>query len=298
MMRKGMNITVLITPVHDCLNPITIDSGGMRIDPHCIRWIMNPYDGFALEEALQLKNEIPETKIQVLGIAPPRCESVFRECLAAGADEAIMIWDDAFEESDSYVCASILAAVLGMQSFDLLLSGWKSSDLEHGQMRPILAELLGLPQISSARKVICGQDESRILVFKRTPGYMARISCPLPAMVTMEKGKQLRYPKFPDRRRAKKIPIPVWDIKKIGLKESNLGRSASLTVVGRFTPPKPTKRSLLATSSGNMSAAVRLKRIMSGGLQDQKESKIWECKDRNSLEKVIDHIIKEKMVVL
>ena len=293
-----MNITVLITPAHDCLNPIAIESDGRRIDPSYIRWILSPYDGFALEEALHLKNEIPDSRIRVLGIAPSRCEAVFRECLAAGADEAIRIWDDAFEESDSYVYALAIASVLHMHSFDLLMSGWKSSDLENGQMRPILAELLALQQITSARKVLCGQDKGRILVLKRIPGYLTRLSCPLPAMVTMEKGNQLRYPTFPDRRRAKRLPVSVLDIKTTGFAESSLGRSASLTVVERFTPPKPTKRSSLAASSGTMSAAARLKHIMSGGPQDQKESKIWECRDKKSLEKIIDHIIMEKMVVL
>lgn len=293
-----MKIIVLITPVHDCLHPIVIESGGKRVASSCIRWIINPYDAFALEEALQIKDDIPGTKVDIIGIAPPQGEATFRECLAVGADGAIRIWDDGLEDSDSYVRASVLAAVLLKQPFDLLLSGWKSSDIEHGQLRPILAELLSVPLITSARKIIPGSDSGRIVALKRIPGHLLRLSSPLPSIVTFEKGRQLRYPKYPDRRKANKMPISVLDFMDIRQSEAGIAELIPLTVVERLTLPKPSKRSALAASEGSISAFDKLKQIMTGGFQDQKENKKWECRDPQSISKVVDHIIKEKIIIL
>ena len=298
MSGKGLNVTVLVTPVHDCLNPVTIESGGKRLVGSSLRWILNPYDAYAMEAALRLREAVPGTFTRVITVAPPDCEKVARAGLAVGIDEAILVWDEALEGSDSYATAIVLAAVLRKQPFDLILAGWRRSDLEQGQVGPMVAELLDLAQITAAREFLPGEDPHEIRVQKRIPGQVFKVSCPLPALVTLEKGPVLRYPKFLDRRRAQNAPIRKLDLRATGLAADQVGTSGSLTQVERITPPKPTKRSALGSAVSGMNTAARLQRILSGGMQEKKESKIWECRDRQSVEKVVEHMLQEKMITL
>ncbi len=297
MNNRGLEVVVFIAPVHDCLNPVAIEPGGKGIVRSSIRWILNPYDAFALEEALRFRDAVTGTRICAMTMAPPASEEVIRECLAVGADEAIRIWDDPMEGSDPHATASVLAAALRKRSFDLVLCGRRRADLEDGQVGPALAEFLGLPQVTGIRKILPGQDRNHVLLHKRIPGYLTKLSCPLPAVVTVEKGQVLRYPRHADRRRARKAGITTLDLEAIGLSEDVVGASGSINRLERFTPPKPTRRSAMASAAGSMTAAARLQRIMGGGVQEKKDSKIWECRDEESTKKVAEHMVKEKMFI-
>jgi len=292
----GPEIVVLIAPVHDCLNPVKIVPGGKEIDPSSLRWVLNPYDAFALEEALRIRDAVPGARIRVMAMASSDSEEVLRGCLAVGADEALRIWDDRMEGSDAYATATALAAALSREAFDLVLCGLRRADLEQAQTGPSLAEILDLPQVTGARKVEPVEDNTRILLHKRVPGYLTKLSCPLPALVTMEKGQVLRYPSLAGRHRAARAEIPCLGVHTVGLQEGNVGSSGSLTRLERFTPPKPTRRSAMASTAGKMTAAARLQRIMGGGVQEKKDSKIWECPDEPSVKKVAEHIVKEKLI--
>lgn len=201
MKGKGLEIVVLIAPVHDCLNPIVTEPGGKRIKSSSLRWVMNPYDAFSLEAALRLRDGVPGSRVRVITMAPVESEGVIRECLSVGADEAGRIWEEGMEDSDPYATASVLAATLRQQSFDLALCGWRRADLEHSQVGPTLAEFLDLPQVTGARDIQVDREVNQILLQKRVPGFLLKLSCPLPAVITMEKGQPLRYPKYRDRQR-------------------------------------------------------------------------------------------------
>jgi electron transfer flavoprotein beta subunit len=298
MNTKGLEIVVLVSPVHDCLNPVAIEPGGKGIVRSSLRWVLNPYDAFGLEEALRLREAVSGTRVSVLMMAPSDGEQILRECMAVGADEAIRIWDHRMEGSDPYATASALVAALQKRTFDLVVCGWRRADLDQGQVGPVLAELLRLPQVTGTRKVLSGKDRKHILLHKRIPGYLTRVSCPLPAVITLEKGQVVRYPRQADRRQAWKRGITTLDLESIGLSEDAVGVFGSINKVERFTPPKPTRRSAMASASGTMTAAARLQRIMGGGVQEKKESKIWECHDKGSVRKVAEHMVKEKMISL
>ncbi|MEW6440589.1 MAG: electron transfer flavoprotein subunit beta/FixA family protein [bacterium] len=298
MKREGLRITILVSAVHDCLNAVAIEPGGKNIRASSLRWILNPADAFALEAALRLRERIQGTRIRAVTVGPPEWEKVLRECLAVGTDEAVRIWDPAFAESDSYATAFILAAALRSEPADLILAGWRRADLEHGQVGPMIAEMLGLPQVTAAREILPAQGNRELLVRKRVPGHTLKLSCSLPALLTVEKGPVLRYPKFIDRRKARSLPVRFLDPAALGLDAGQAGASGSLTRLERITPPKPSKRSALGSTVGGMSTAARLQRIMAGGLQEKKESKIWECKDKRSVERVVEHMVKEKILSL
>ncbi len=295
MMDNVFRIVILISPVHDCRSPIIIGPGGM-VASDSLRWILNPYDAVALEEGLRLRQIVPRCLVSVLSMAATPGDKIIRECLAAGADNAVRIWDDILEGVDPYTTASVLAAALRVEKFELVLGGSTRPDLRYGQVGPMVAELLGLPSITAARAVRHAADRDHVLVEKRVPGRLLSLSCALPALITFEKGPPLRYPTFPGRRRAQSASITVLDLDAVGLSRDAIA-SLAKTSVERFTPPKPTRRSARASDSGSMSLAARFQKITRGGGEDRKESKIWECTDKVSIVKLAEHLLAEKIVV-
>lgn len=298
MDRSGLSILVLICPIHDCLNPVKIAENAKSVLPSSLRWILNPCDAFALEAALRIRDRATGTRVLALSASPPEGERVLRECLAAGANEAVRVWDDVLEGSDPYATARILAGATRLFPVDLVLAGARRADLEEGLVGPMTAEILGIPQITAAREIHWQPGAQDLQVVKRAGGQRLRLSCPLPALVTMEKGFPLRYPRLRDRLRADRAPILLLGLGQTGLTEHEAGMAGSLIEIERITPPKPTRRSALAASVSTMSTAARLQRILAGGLQGPRESKIRECRDAESVEKVVEHMIKEKIVIL
>lgn len=297
MTERGLDIVVLVAPVHDCRNRIAIEPGGKRIDPRSFHWIMNPSDASALETALRLRAATAGARIRVTSMAGPTAEPVLRECLAVGADEVVRVWDDALEACDSYATGVILAAAIQRAHFDVLLCGSRRADLGHGQVGPILTEILKLPFVFAACDVRLGPCADRVVVHKRVPGHLITLSCPLPAMVTLEAGPALRYPRYPDRRRADRCSIPALDLASLGLSVDVI-RSLPRTAVERFTPPKPSRRSAAASDASRMSTAARIRRLIGDDVQDTSDRKAWQCKDRESVEKLVQHMLSEKIVVL
>jgi electron transfer flavoprotein beta subunit len=293
MNETGRNIVITVAPVHDCRNPVVLDPSRGRIDPASRRWVLNPPDMIALEQALRIRDRNPDFRILVVSIAPPSAEHALRECLAVGANEVVRVWGEGVEDADPQGLAVILAAVVRRRPFHLILGGWRRADVEHAQTGPMLAELLGLPQITCARGVEMGRDSNSIRVEKRIPGKMLTMSCSLPALVTMEKGPPLRYPRHPDRRRARKIPITGVDPGAIGL----AGVPPPLVLLERVTSPKPRRRSALGAAAG-IPVIARLQRILSGGAQEKKESTIRPCPDKASTLKTVEYLLKEKLVLL
>lgn len=293
MKERYWNIVVTVAPVHDCQDPVLLDSSRGRIDPASRRWILNPPDTIALEQALRIRDRLPGFRIRVVSVAPPSAEGVLRECLAVGADELVRVWDEGVEDVDPRGLATILAAAIRMGPFELILAGCRRADVEHAQTGPMLAELLGLPQVTYAGYVEVDRDSGSLRAEKRVPGKMLTMSCSLPALVTMEKGPPLRYPRYPDRRSARKVPITGVDLGAIGLERV----PAPLIRLERVTPPKPMRRSALGAATG-MPVVARLQRILSGGGQVKKESNIRPCPDKASTLMAVEHLLKEKLVLL
>ncbi|MBI5575952.1 MAG: electron transfer flavoprotein subunit beta, partial [Deltaproteobacteria bacterium] len=106
------HLVVTAAPVHDCRDPVVLDPVRKQVDPASLRWMLNPPDMIALEQALRLRDRIPGTRIRVVSIAPPAAESVLRECLAVGADEVERVWGEGIEGADPHGVASILAAAV------------------------------------------------------------------------------------------------------------------------------------------------------------------------------------------
>jgi electron transfer flavoprotein beta subunit len=208
-----LNIIVCIKVVSDPEAPLST----FRIDPERLRAIpgqgvppvMNPYDENSLEAALRIK-EKQECKITVISAGKTLPKAVIKKSLAVGADELVIIEDDVFEDADSVTTAAILAAAIKKLGIpDLILTGRLAADTNAGQVGPGVAELLGIPCISIARKIEVNDGRTRV-ERALADGYEV-VESPLPCLITVshELG-ELRQATVKGLMAAQKQPFTTW----------------------------------------------------------------------------------------
>jgi electron transfer flavoprotein beta subunit len=222
-----LNIIVCIKVVTDPEAPSStfkIDPTGKRVLPaQGVPPVLNPYDENALEAALKIKESQP-AKITVISAGKSIPKAVIKKSLAAGTDNLVVIEDEALEEIDSYTTASVLAAaVKKLGSFDLVLAGRMASDTNAGQVGPIMAEELGIPLITDARKIVL--KDGRVTVERvRVNGYdVTETILPCLISVSHECG-ELRQATVKGLMAAQKQPFTTWKLTDLGI-SLPIGRS-------------------------------------------------------------------------
>jgi len=173
------------------LSDVSVDAGNKEVIVDAPQ-VINPFDENALEAALLIQEEM-DAKITVLSLGKKVSDTVLRKSLAAGADELILLQDNAFEKLDSHSMAGALAdAIKKIGEYDLVLTGRQAGDWDSGQVGLILGELLGLPCINLAREIKV--KDGNVLVKKNIPGGYEQVRAKMPALVTVsnEVG-ELRY---------------------------------------------------------------------------------------------------------
>ncbi|RKY46243.1 MAG: electron transfer flavoprotein subunit beta [Candidatus Omnitrophota bacterium] len=202
--------------------------------------IINPFDMYAIEEAIRLKERYG-VQTFVITMGPPQAESALREALSMGIDEAIHLSDKAFAGSDTWATSLVLAkAIEKIGNYDLIICGKQASDGDTAQVGPGIATHLNLPQATYVRKIDSIDGKNKIMRVERLleDGYEI-LEVFLPALITVV--KEINEPRLPSLRgklRAKKQAISVWAHTDLGLKEEEVGLSGSPTqVVKIFTPP-------------------------------------------------------------
>ena len=182
-----------------------------QIDPSGVTWIINPYDEFAIEKALKIKEQINAGEVILLASGPSRTEEAIRQGLAMGADRAIFIKDDALEYADSFVVSKLISNELKNMTFDLVLTGKKVIDIESPQIGVFVAEELGLTHVSfvmkfneidaAGKKIVCDRE---------VDGAHEIIEVQLPALITCDRGEDIpRYASITGIMKAKKKEIVV-----------------------------------------------------------------------------------------
>lgn len=199
-----MNIAVCIKQVPDTETKIKISGDKKWIEEGEINFILNPYDEFAVEEALKIK-EANGGEVTIISLGPDRVTSSIRSALAMGGDKAIHIKTDK-NPVDPMATAGALAQVLNEGDFDLILLGKQAIDDDNQQIGPILAEKLGI----SAANVVTKLEVSaqKIVADRQIEGGFERVECELPAIVTAQRGlNEPRYASLKGIMAAKKITI-------------------------------------------------------------------------------------------
>jgi electron transfer flavoprotein beta subunit len=221
-----MNIVVCVKQVPDTETKIKVKDG--QIDHSETKYVVNPYDEYAIEEGLRIKERLGEGKITLLSTGPQRVQDALKSGLAVGADEAIHLTDEAFEGSDPYSTALILSRALQKLEHDLILCGKQGVDEDHAQVGIILAELLDLPHISVVTKLDISEDKSGVVAQREVEGGHEVVEAPLPAVITAQKGlNEPRYASIKGIMAVKKKVIPEWGMTELGIEQDQVGAEAA-----------------------------------------------------------------------
>ncbi|MDD2901371.1 MAG: electron transfer flavoprotein subunit beta/FixA family protein [Syntrophales bacterium] len=216
----------------------------VRLDPvthtlkrEGIKSIINPFDLYALEEGLRVKESQGGT-VTVLTMGPPQAEEALREALGFGADAAVLLSDRAFAGADTWATALTLAkAIEKMGGADLIFTGKQAIDGDTAQVGPMLAAIMDISLASWARKVSFNTDGKVEVERLLDHGYDA-VEVMLPALISVVKEiNEPRLPSFKAKLKAKKEPIPVWGLDDLGLKAEEVGLAGSFTQVVKVFPP-------------------------------------------------------------
>ncbi|WP_035507485.1 electron transfer flavoprotein subunit beta/FixA family protein [Halobacillus karajensis] len=233
-----MNIVVILKQTMDLEEQVTIE--GLKIDNENVELILNPYDEYAVEEAVKLKEE-HGGGVTAITFGKPEAESALRTALAMGADKAILVEQE--RELDESSIAKILAAAIRDNEFDIILGGNMSVDNGASQVGPRVAEELDIPHISTLTKLDI--DGENVRAERDSEGDVEIVESMLPILVTAQQGlNEPRYPSLPNIMKAKKKPLEKVDIEDLGLEE--VVSKVRSTVVDLYQPPKKKKGRIFA----------------------------------------------------
>lgn len=190
-----MKIAVCVKRTPDTETKVKIAEDGKRLDPGGVNWILNPYDEYAVEECLQIKEAAGEGEVVAFSYGPPEAAEILRNCLAMGADRAVLIkGENTF--ADSQATAEVLVASLKDEGFDIIFFGYKAVDDDNAQVGVRVAELLGLPAVSFVVKLEV--EDGKAIAHRELEGAEEVVEVPLPAVFTAQKG--LNEPRYPSLR--------------------------------------------------------------------------------------------------
>ena len=235
-----MQVVVCIKQVPET-SEVKIDSQTNTLVREGVSSIINPFDMYAIEEAVRLKERF-QAKTTVITMGPPQAENALREVLSLGIDEAIHLSDRAFAGSDTWATSLVLArAIKKLSPVDLVICGKQASDGDTAQVGPGIASHLNLPQATYVRKIdtIHLDTEPKIMVVERLleDGYEI-LELRLPALITVVKEiNEPRLPSLKGKIRARKQVIPIWTHKDLDLSEEEVGLKGSPTQVVRVFSP-------------------------------------------------------------
>jgi electron transfer flavoprotein beta subunit len=243
-----MKIVVCIKQTFDTEARITLSHEG-RIDDSSVLLIMNPYDEYALEEAIRLK-EKNGGEVTVVTVGDQRARKTLQHGLAMGADNAVLVDDPDLKDADAHIYALVLSRFIQSVEYDLIMCGKESIDEGASQVHTRLAELLDLPQVNiiSALRIEEGKAEVR----RDVDGGNEIIKVDLPAIFSAQKGlNEVRYPSMRRIMQANKMPIKTLCLANLGLTEEDV---SPFSKVEEFTFPKPRQAGNLL--SGDLSEVV------------------------------------------
>ncbi len=237
-----MNIIVCIKQVPGTTE-IKIDPKTNTLVREGVKSIINPFDAYALEEGIRLKERYGG-KVTVITMGPPQAEEALRETISLGADEAILLSDRAFAGSDTWATSYVLSkAVAKIANYDIIICGRQTLDGDTGQVGPELSEMLKIPFVSYVSKVEEIKDK-HIRVQRMIEEGHEVIETTLPAVITVV--KEINVPRLPSLRgsmKAKTAKIPVWTAADIGAEPDKAGIPGSPTRVVKIFYPKRTHKS-------------------------------------------------------
>lgn len=245
-----MNIIVCIKEVPETTE-VKIDPKTNTLIRESVKGIINPFDMYAIEEGLRIKERIGG-KVTVLTMGPPQAEGSLREAISLGADEAILISDRAFAGSDTWATSYTLTkGIEKLGSYDLIICGKQAIDGDTAQVGPGISIHLNIPLVSYVRKIEEIREGYLKLESMTEEGHEV-IEVRTPCLITVV--KEINTPRLPSikgKMRAKKQEIIKWKASDLNVKPENIGLNGSPTQVVRiFSPPQRAMGEILTGDNG------------------------------------------------
>jgi electron transfer flavoprotein beta subunit len=230
-----VNVVVLTKWVPEPEGTPTIGDDGLLVREGA-DGALDPGDEYGLEAALQLVETAGEGEVTLVSMGPEVAHAALQRGLAMGAHKGVRITDDSLRGADALVTARVLAAAIGQQTFDLVIAGVESTDGYTGTMPTAIAELLGLPSLTFARKLEAAAG--RLKIERQTAAGYDVVTAPLPALVTVTAGAtEPRYPSLKGVMAAKSKPVETLSLGDLGLSADDVGATQTVAEV-RDAPPK------------------------------------------------------------
>jgi electron transfer flavoprotein beta subunit len=258
-----MHAIVCIKQVPESPN-VGIDPSTNTLIREGIPSIVNPFDLYAIEEALLLKDKFGG-KVTVLTMGPPQATDALREALAMGADEALLLSDKAFAGADTWATSYTLAkAVEKIAEYDIVFCGKQAIDGDTAQVGPGIARRLGIPQLTYVSKVReIDIERKRIVVERMLEAGKEIVESRLPALVTVVKDiNQPRFRSLIGIRKASQAEIPVMGPVDLGCEEEKTGLAGSPTEVVKIFTPEPRKGGEILEGEPEETCSLLIEKIM------------------------------------
>jgi len=251
-----MNIVVCLKQTFDTEAKIVLDSTG-KIDPAGVNLVINTYDEFAVEEALKLKEKFGGD-VTIVSMGGDRVQEAIRTALAMGADQAILVNDPSIAYADESVIAEILAKTVATIPCDIILTGRMAVDDGSSQVGVRLAEVMGIPSVSSILKLDI--EDNKATVTREIDGGTEVIETTLPAVFTAQKGlNEPRYPSMMGIMKAKKKEIKVLTLADLGTSAADMPAKMNAP---KFSLPSPRKAGIKIAGEEAADKAKELAKLL------------------------------------
>jgi electron transfer flavoprotein beta subunit len=245
----AMNVVVCVKQIPDPAAPPALDPGTHTLD-RSGKLILDDSDAYGVEMALQLADAAGGGEVTLVSMAPNGEVSGLRTALAMGAAKAILVSDDALAGSDALSTAKVLAAAVRRAEPDLVLAATESTDGYTGTTPVQMAELLGMPSVTFAKKVEIA--DGTVKVERQTEAGYDEVTCPLPAVVTVTAGVvEPRYPSFKGIMAAKSKPVDTLTVADLGLDPSEVGATGSRQEITSVTEAEARQAGEIVTDEGD-----------------------------------------------
>ncbi len=244
-----MNIVVCMKQVPDTEMERSLVPGDNTVDRASVEGVINYLDEFAIEEALKIA-EAHGGEVTILSMGPAKAVDSIRKALQMGADKGVLVTDDALAGSDALASSLALAEALKHVGFDLVVFGCESTDARTGVMPAMVAERLGVPQLTLAGKVDVAGSE--VTVRRVTDDGVATVTGSLPAVISVnEKINEPRYPTFKGIMAAKKKPVQTLSLADLGIDAGAVGLANAASWVEDFAPRPPRQAGVVVKDEGD-----------------------------------------------
>jgi electron transfer flavoprotein beta subunit len=253
-----MNIAVCIKQVPSTETKIRVNTTTGFVDTTEIEWVLNPFDEYAMETALRLKEKAGSGTVTAIALGPERVKTALRTSLAMGADSAMQLTAPEFDDIDALAVGRLLAAAAKHQPFDLVLCGKQAIDDDQAAVPPAIAHFLGIPHVSVVAELTADLAARTVVARREIEGATEVVNTTLPCLVTIQKGAyEPRYPTLKGMMAAKKKEIPVLGAAELGIDPAALTRRIE-RIEDRLPPGRKPGRVLEGTPEEVVPELVRL----------------------------------------